>query len=159
MIKATVIMVTGYALSSAVAWVFYLSWIADAAEVGGPASLQSRLFAALILCVFGGFSAALVLMILPWALIVWIHRKVQWFGAPYFGCAGALLMVSMGCAASSVSPKPLFIEDQTFIEGVLIAFERQGVCLALAGTIIGLGYWFLAEKNVTRGRYSGRTAV
>jgi hypothetical protein len=63
-------------------------------------------------------------------------------------------MISIGCAASSVSPKPLFIEDQTFIEGVLIALERQGACLALAGTILGLGYWFLAEKNVAANRSS-----
>jgi hypothetical protein len=56
-------------------------------------------------------------------------------------------MILVGCAASSVSPKPLFIEDQTFLEGVFIALERQGVCLALAGAIIGAGYWFLAEKH------------
>jgi hypothetical protein len=156
MIKANVIRVTGFALSSAIGWVFYLSWIA--AEVG-PGSLPNRLTAALILSVFGGFSAALVLMILPWPLVVWIYSNVQRFGAIYFGCAGALLMICLGCAASSVSPKPLFIEDQTFIEGVLIAFERQGLCLALAGSIIGFGYWFFAENIVTGTRRSGRTDV
>src|SRR5690348_12849569 len=138
------IRVAGYGLSAIAAWGFYGSWIA--VEVPGPGSLSSRLVAALILCLFGGFSAALVLMSFPWILAVWIHRSVRRSRATYFTFVGALLMVFVGCAASSLSPKPLFVEDQTFLEGVLIAFERQGVCLALAGTIVGLGYWFLAEK-------------
>jgi hypothetical protein len=57
-------------------------------------------------------------------------------------------MILIGCVMSSVSPKPLFIEDQTFLEGALIALQRQGVGLALAGMIIGLGYWFFAERTI-----------
>lgn len=68
-------------------------------------------------------------------------------------------MVLIGCAASSLSPKPLFIEDQTFLEGVLIALERQGFCLALAGTIIGIGYWFFAERCLTDKRHPRRTCA
>lgn len=127
------------------AWAFYVSWIV----VEVPGSFSSRVLAALILCVFGGFSAALVLMGLPWTLAVWVYRNVRWSGAAYFTCVGALLMFLVGCAASSLSPKPLFIEDQTFFEGALIAVERQGICLTLAGMIVGLGYWFLAERHVT----------
>ena len=62
------------------------------------------------------------------------------------GYAGATLMILVGCMASSLSPKPLFMEDQTFFEGVIIALERQGLCLAVAGAVLGLGYWFFAEK-------------
>lgn len=115
MITAAVIRVAGYAMSAILAWVFYVSWIA--AEGPGPGGLRDRLFAALFFCMFGGFSAALVLMTLPWTLVVWMHRKVRLSGAAYFACAGALLMILVGCAVSSVSPKPLFVEDQTFLEG------------------------------------------
>ena len=101
---------------------------------------------------------AIVVMPLPWALVLWIYSRVKWSGVVYFAGIGALLMLLIGSAASSVSPKPLFIEDQTFLEGVLIAFQRQGVCLALAGTIIGLGYWFLAERNVASAYHSDRLA-
>jgi hypothetical protein len=152
--------VASYALSATVACIFYVNWIAvEVGDIPGPSSLSGRLLAASILCVFGGFSAALVLMALAWILVVWIFRWIPLPGAAYFSCAGASLMVLIGCAASSMSPKPLFIEDQTFLEGVLIAFERQGVCLALAGSIIGLGYWFLAERNVTGARHPRPTCV
>lgn len=156
MIKVAVIRVAGYALSVTASLVFYVSWIA--AEVG-PGNLRSRITAALFFCMFGGFSAALVSMILPWVLVVWIYRKVRLSGVVYFACAGALLMILLGSVTSAVSPKPLFIEDQTFFEGMLIALQRQGLCLALAGAIIGFGYWSLAEKNVIGERQPRPTAV
>jgi hypothetical protein len=140
------IRVAGYALSAIVALIFYVGWIA--AEVGSPGgSLWDRVFAALVMCILGGFSAALLWMSLPWVLIVWTFRKVRLSGAAYFAVAGALLMIVVGCTASSLSPKLLFIEDQTFLEGVVIALERQGICFALAGAMLGLGYWFLAERR------------
>jgi hypothetical protein len=88
-------------------------------------------------------------MTLPWILVVWIYRWIKLPAFAYFPCASALLMVFAGSAVSSMSPKPLFIEDQTFMQGVLIAIERQGICLALAGAILGLGYWFLAERSLS----------
>ena len=146
MIKASAIRVAGYAVSSAVASVFYIGWIIVEAG-GGPGSFQTRLIAALILYMFGGFSAALVLMTLPWAAVVWISRKAQALGPLYFACSGALSMLLVGCVASSASPKPIFVEYQSFWEGALITLKRQGACLALSGMIIGFGYWFLAERN------------
>ncbi len=143
MIRAATIRMAGYALGSTVASAFYIGWIM--VEAGDPGSFQTRLIAALILCVFGGFSAAVVLMTLPWTLVVWISCKAQSLGALYFACSGALSMILVGCLASSVSPKPFFVEDQTFWEGFLITLERQGSCLALSGMIIAFGYWFLAE--------------
>lgn len=143
----TMLRVAAYALSSLVAFVFYVSWIAG--EVPGPGSFSNRILAALFLCMFGGFSAAIVSMTLPWIVVVWIYRKLRLSGAVYFALLGGLMMVVAGSVTSSVSPKPLFIEDQTFFGGVLIALQRQGVCLTMAGTIIGLGYWFLGEKRLT----------
>src|ERR1700761_9096961 len=93
------IRVVGYGLSAVAAWAFYLTWIAI--EFAGPGSLPNRLFAALFVCLFGGFSAAVVAMALPWMLAVWIYRKTRFSGAAYFTCLGALLMFLVGCAASS----------------------------------------------------------
>ena len=145
MVKAAAKGTAAYALSSAVASLFYVGWIV--VEAGGSGSLQTRLIAALILYVFGGFAAALVLTAPLWVAVVWLSRRVQLFRALYFACSGAFLMILVGCVSSSASPKPLFVEDQSFWEGVLIALERQGTCLALAGTILGFGYWFVAERN------------
>jgi hypothetical protein len=148
MIKTAAMRIAAYALCSIVGSVFYIGWIV--VEAGGPGSFQTRLMAALILYVFGGFAAALVLMTLPWAGVVWMYRRAQPNGAPLFALSGSLLMVLVGCVASSVSPKPLFVENQSFWQGVLITLERQGACLALTGMIIGFGYWFLVERKKKR---------
>lgn len=138
--------VGAFLLSAFIAWVFYVLW--NVIETSGTSSPSDGILAASFFAVFGGFSAALLLMPLTWVLAVWIQRRTQWPGAAYFGILGAFLMVAVGCAVSSVFPKPLFMEDQTFWEGVWIAFERQGVCLALAGAILGIGYWYLGERNI-----------
>ena len=137
-----------YALTSIAALVFYVAWVA--ATVPGPGSWPTRIFAAFFLCLFGGFSVAILSMALPWVLAVWIYNSRRLAGPAYFALVGALLMLIAGCVASSLSPKPLFIEDQTFFQGALIALERQGVCLTLAGTMVGLVYWLLGEKQLTR---------
>jgi hypothetical protein len=137
----------GYALSAIVACIFYVSWIA--VTVAGPGFLWDRLIAALFFSVFGGFAAALVFTILPWILVVWIFHVARLQGAAYFACTGTLAMIVFGCIASAISPEPLFVEDHTFLQGVSTALARQGLCLALAGTIMGLAYWFFAERRFT----------
>jgi hypothetical protein len=52
-------------------------------------------------------------------------------------------------------PKPLFIEDQTFFEGVLITAKREGICFALAGSVFGASYWFLSERHVGASKMPG----
>src|SRR5579862_5137125 len=156
MVCRTLVRMVGYASSAIVASAFYVSWIA--AESPGPSSMRDRLYAALFFYAFGGFAATFVLMTLPWAVAVWMYRKVQLAGAAYFACAGALLMILVGCAVSSVFPKPLFVEDQTFLRGVAIALQRQGVCLVLAGVIFGIGYWLFVEKNLTGSYRTDHTA-
>jgi hypothetical protein len=43
-------------------------------------------------------------------------------------------------------PKPFWIEDQTFLEGAMVAVERQGVCLLLSGIAVGACYWWLERR-------------
>jgi hypothetical protein len=143
-IRAVLIRIAGYALSSVLASAFYIGWIIVEA---GPGGLRTRAVAALIFYLSGGFAATLLLMTLPWALIVWITQKTASFRAIGFLCSGALCVLVIGCIVSSLLPKPLFVEDQTFLEGLLITLERQGILLALSGVILGFGYWFLAERN------------
>ena len=145
MIKAAAIRTAAYALTSILASAFYVGWIV--ADVGGPGSFKTRLTAAILVYLFGGFAAALVLMIVPWAVVVSISRRAQPFGAVYCACSGAFLMILIGCVASSLSPKPLFVVEQSFLDGILITLKRAGACLALSGMIFGFGYWFIAERN------------
>jgi hypothetical protein len=142
------IRVVGYATSLFAAWIVYFWFVV--AKVPGPGSIRDRFLAASILALIGGFSAALALMAFPWVFVVWIYSKIRLSGPAFFACAGVLLMILIGCVASSLSWKPLFIEDQTFWEGALIALERQGIGLALAGATLGLGYWSLAERSIAR---------
>lgn len=142
------IRVAGYAFSAVLAWIFYVSWIAIETSFSSPGNLRDQFFSALLFCVMGGFSAALLVMSALWIVVVWTHRRIRRSAGAYFACAGAILMVLAGCVASSLSPKPILIEDQTFFEGVFITFQRQGLCLALSGAILGLGHWFFAEKQL-----------
>ena len=143
------IRVAGYALSALLACIFYVCWIATETSFSSPGSVRDQLFAALFFCVIGGFSAALLVMSALWIVVIWALRRIRRSTGAYFAGAGAILMVLVGCMASSLSPKLLFVEDQTFFEGVFIALERQGLCLALSGALLGLGYWFFAEKHCT----------
>jgi hypothetical protein len=143
--------VLGYACSAAIASVFYIIWLCEslsyAAAQGPTMSLQFRLGFSVFLCVFGGFLLALGLMIAPWLLAVRGYRRVKLPGWIYYSAIGAVSTVVIGCATSSLAPKPLFVEDQTFIEGAMIAAERQGVCMLLAGLLFGLTYWFLSGRR------------
>jgi hypothetical protein len=40
----------------------------------------------------------------------------------------------------------LFIEDQTFLQGFMVAIERQGICLMLTGVVFGLTFWLVSER-------------
>ena len=103
--------------------------------------------------IFGGFGATLVLIALPWATAVKLYRNGLRCSAPiYFPGMGALLFFVVGCAAAAQAPKPLFIEDQTFIQGVVLAADRQGLLFLASGMIFGLAYWFLSERPIPRGR-------
>ena len=70
----------------------------------------------------------------------------QRYGLTYFSLIGAATILVIGSMISSLSPKPLFIEDQTFLEGFMIAIERQGICLLLTGFVFGLTFWLVSER-------------
>lgn len=93
------------------------------------------------------FAPALLLMILPWRFAVSVYRKVRLPGQLYFPGVGALLVFVLGCTTASLAPKPLFVEDQTFLQGAAIAAERQGIAFLLAGLAFGACYWFFGERQ------------
>jgi hypothetical protein len=77
-----------------------------------------------------------------------IAQFVASLRALYFSTMGAALIFLVGCAMSSLAPKPLFIEDQTFFEGFRIAVERQGLVFVLAGAVFGCLYWLVSERTL-----------
>jgi hypothetical protein len=142
--------VAAYAVSAIFASLIYVVWLTVSITFGGVGTTHSGLifglgFASLFLVV-GGFALALLLMIVPWAIAVWAHSKTRWDSRIYFPGVGALLVFTLGCTASSISPKPLWVEDQTFLQGSVIAAERQGVCLLLSGIAFGACYCWLERQ-------------
>ncbi|HEY1204705.1 MAG: hypothetical protein ABSH46_15365 [Bryobacteraceae bacterium] len=138
----------GYLASVASASVFYLVWFVVRLELTRPHGRVSVLFDigfAIFFWLFGGMGAALVLMALPWYLAVRGYGRLQCFGLTYFSLIGAATALVIGCGTSSLSPKPLWIEDQTFLEGFVIAAERQGVCLLLTGLVFGITFWLVTS--------------
>jgi hypothetical protein len=89
--------------------------------------------------------AAFVLMVFPWYLTVAWHDRLQRFGLMYFSLIGAAITIAIGGGTASLAPKPLFVDDQTFIQGFMIAVQRQGVCLLLTGFVFGLTFWLVSE--------------
>jgi hypothetical protein len=161
----------GYLASVAGASLFYVTWFVIWIELnstpGGDTSFMFKIGLAFFFMLFSAGSA-FVLMAIPWYLSVrWYDRlqrsgpinSVRWFdrarrfGLIYFSLLGAATTLVLGCATSSLSPKPLFIEDQTFLEGFMVAIERQGICLLLTGLVFGLTFWLVSERL----RYSTAT--
>ncbi len=142
----------GYAIGAIAASVVYVLWDAfvflrsepSAAQIG----LGSRLMFVSGLWLVGGFAAALLAMIVPWSLAVWAYRKLRRYGQFYFPAVGAFLVFILSCASSSLAPKPLFVEYQTFLRGAAIAAEREGIAFLLAGLAFGGCYWFFSERNI-----------
>jgi hypothetical protein len=143
--------IAAYGLGAVSASVFYVIWFAIFIQMDSPkVTLGFDIGFALFFWLFEGFCLAVILMSVPWIFAVRLYPRWPWAGWVYFVSIGALLTFAIACATSSLSPKPLFIEDQTFFEGALIAAERQGICFGLAGIIHGFTYWFVGEKKFTR---------
>jgi hypothetical protein len=138
----------GYIAALLVASLFYVSWFTVANKApGSDVAILFRIGVAIFFWAFGGVAVALGAMALPWSFAVIWARRIKQFGLVYFLTLGAALMILLGCTASSLAPKPLFIEDQTFFEGFVIALQRQGICLLLTGLVFGLTYWCLSERG------------
>jgi hypothetical protein len=139
----------GYLASAVSASLFYVLWIVVSS---GPnrtpdGDVTVLIGIAFFFWLFGGMAAAFVLMAFPWYLAVRWHDRLQRFGLMYFSLIGAATLLVIGCATSSLSPKPLFVEDQTFLEGFMIAVQRQGICLLLTGFVFGLTFWLVSERR------------
>jgi len=91
--------------------------------------------------------ATSVLMFAPWLAVICIGCKMRWSGPRFFAASGSTSAVTVGCAASFLMPKPLFIEDRTFLKELIIFAERLGPMLFVAGLIGGLTYWLVAERR------------
>lgn len=136
-----------YLISTILASLLYVVWFVffftRQIEESTEMSLIFKVGFGFFFCLTNGFVLALALMSLPWIAVVSGYRRLRGWGPLYFAAVGALLVFVIGCATSSLSWKPLFIEDQTFFEGVIIAAKRQGIILLLAGAFFGCTYWFL----------------
>jgi hypothetical protein len=118
----------------------------DAAQLG----FGFRLSFAAFFWLTEGFALTLFLMIAPWSLAVSAYGKFRRFGRFYFPAVGALIVFTLGCATASISWKPLFVEDQTFLEGAVMAAQRQGLGFILAGIAFGASYWLFGERKIPR---------
>jgi hypothetical protein len=140
-----------YAASALLASLVYMVWLAVSVKFGSRESTHTGLLFgfgfASIFWLTGGFALALVLMILPWAVAVWAQRKTRWDRRFYFPFVGALLVFILGCAAGSIMPKPLFVDEQTFLEGAAITAQREGLCMVVCGIAFGACYWWLDRRN------------
>ena len=144
----------GYVKSAIFASLFYLAWTFCVLlwSSRDPSELFLGFSGLMVFLLIGGFGLVFLPLIIPWIVAVVAFPRARCTGNIYFTMAGAILIFVIGCLLSSLMPKPLFIEDQTFFEGVLIAAKRQGICFALAGSIFGVAYWFLCERHVGAAR-------
>jgi hypothetical protein len=144
--------VVGYAIGAVVASLIYVAWIAFVINDTGSKTPQTglgfRLSFALLFWVADGFGPTLLILVLPWILAVSIFRKLQWFPQLYFPGAGAFLLFLLACTSSSLAPKPFFVDEQTFLQGAIMAAQRQGAAYLLAGIAFGACYWFFGERHI-----------
>jgi hypothetical protein len=140
----------GFLASVVSASLVYIICLAVSLEFEGPRDIHNGVFTlgfAIVFWFFGGMAAALVLMVLPWVVVVQVSDRLRCFNPLYFALSGAVMILLLGCGTSSLAPKPLFVEDQSFIEGFLITAERQGIDLLLTGLVFGLTFWLMSERS------------
>jgi hypothetical protein len=102
----------GYLASVTIASLFYVVWFAVQNRTSDShVTVLLDIWVAFFFWLFGGMGAAFVLMAFPWYLAVVWHDRLQRFGPVYFSLIGAATTIAIACGTSSLSPKPLFIED------------------------------------------------
>ena len=144
--------IVGYLAGTAAATLIYVIWDTcvthlSVAPAGRP-SIKFEIGLAIFFAIFEGFGAAMLLIAPLWFLVALWRNLAPRLGALYFSTMGAALTFLAACAMSSLAPKPLFIEDQTFFEGFKIAVERQGVVFLVAGAVLGCVYWLVTERSL-----------
>ena len=145
--------IVGYMSGAAAATLIYVVWDAVAMHMSvapsGRPSFKFEIGAAIFFAVFAGLGAAILLIAPLWLLVTLLSNLLPRLQALYFSAMGAVLVFLAGCAMSSLAPKPLFIEDQTFFEGFRIAVERQGLVFFFAGAVLGSVYWLVSERSLS----------
>ena len=139
----------GYLVSAIVASLVYIAWfLVDLTRMRPHVTgIAFDLSFSVFFWLTGGYAVTLVILMFPWAFAVWAHRRLRLSGEIYFPAVGACFIILIGCAMASISPKPLWIEDQTFLEGALIAAARQGLSFLFSGIAFGASYWFGTERQ------------
>jgi len=97
---------------------------------------------------FDAFHWALIVLAAPWTFLVYFFGKLRTSGLIYFIVGGLLGTLLLGTVFSALGPKPLWIENQTFVEAFLIAVDRQGAIMAISGVVLGGTYWIWGESKV-----------
>ena len=139
----------GYFAAVIAATLSYLVWIAAEDLLINPKQQVNLLSILLIVMIVELFSilAVAVSMLVPWGLAIWGSTQHSRPGGVHFALAGASAAFILGCVASSLSPKPLFVEDQSFARGLEIAAQREGLGLFFSGLFGGLIYWSVSERR------------
>jgi len=142
--------VIGYFVGALAASLIYIGWllIGMTRLHGAAAEFGFNLGFSLLLWMTDGFGLTLVFVAVPWILAVWVCRILRWPGGVYFPLVGAISIFVIGCIMASVSPKPLWIEDQTFLQGAAIAAARQGLSFLVSGFVFGFAYWLISERRI-----------
>ena len=144
--------IVGYLASIAAATLIYVIWDTCVTHLSvappGRPSVMFEIGLGIFFAIFAGFGAAMLLIAPLWILVTLSRNLSGRFGGLYFSTMGAALTFLVACAMSSLAPKPLFIEDQTFLEGFRIAVERQGIVFLVAGAVFGYVYWLVTERSL-----------
>ncbi len=141
--------VVGYAVAAILASLIYVAWLQlSIVHDATPTTFRFRLVFALLFWFIDGFALTLLLMIAPWSLAVSAYGKLRWSGGIYFSVLGAFIVFTLGCVTAAISPKPLFVDDQTFLQGAAMAATREGLGFLLAGVAFGASYWFFGERHI-----------
>jgi hypothetical protein len=150
----------GYCVGALAASLVHIAWfIASTLHSAGSNTVGWTFILgfALFWWFFEGFALTLLVMGVLWFLVVKSYESTfrhKWSGATHFAAVGAICALILGCAMAAIAPKPMFVEDQTFLEAFLIAAQHQGIGMTLAGCALGLSYWFLSEcrRDYSAGR-------
>jgi hypothetical protein len=93
------------------------------------------------------FITAMVTMILPWCLAVWLSRLINRAGAFYFIGTGAAASLIIGCATSALVLQRFLEESRPFFETLWLSAKFQAWLLLLTGIAGGFTYWSVSERR------------
>jgi len=123
------------------------SFYAETHSAPGMYADSSIVFELTPVVLVGTILATAVWMFVPWILVLGISCQMRWSGPRFFMASGSGCGLLVGCIASFLMPKALFIEDQTFLQALIIFAERLGPMVFVSGLVGGWTYWSVAERS------------